>query len=70
MEPFKTTSIRLRCPHCSHEFPQPLTGLKDHDVTACPRCGHRIEIDARSLNKASRDIAKSLSDLKAALKRR
>jgi uncharacterized Zn finger protein len=59
--------IELTCPSCSHKFTERLRKLKTNPKIPCAHCGTVIGIDANGLNAATKQIDKSIADLRKTL---
>ena len=62
-------SIKITCPKCRRERSESVGKLRLNPKLTCLGCGTVLDIDARSLNSAAKDIDKSIANLKRSLGR-
>lgn len=60
-------SIKITCPKCRRDRSETVAKLRLNPKLTCLGCGTVLEIDARGLNTAAKDIDKSIADLKRTL---
>jgi hypothetical protein len=71
LEFFNTHVVDIACPKkgCSGKLKATLGYLRKSPTSKCPRCGSKIEFNGKDLDKALRDIRRSLEKFNWTLKK-